>query len=74
MKHKIWLLTWDDGDTIAFEKLEDARDYAVKQVQEVADDEEDFQTALDELNESYDKYKGFYIEGWFWCNPIELYK
>lgn len=73
MKHKIWLLTWDDGsDAMAFANLEDARDYALKQIRQIIreDEKEELQLALDELNENYDVYKGFYIDGWFWCNPI----
>ena len=77
MKQKIWLLTWDDGsDTMAFANLEDAKDYALKQIRQTIreDEKEEFQLALDELNESYDVYKGFYIDGWFWCNPVVFYK
>ena len=73
MKQKIWLLTWDDGDATAFEKLEDARDYALNEVREGANAEE-IERLIRELNENYDEYKGFYIEGWFWCNAINFYR
>lgn len=75
MKHKIWLLTWDDGsDGACFEKLEDARDYAFSRARMALDEDEEYQDFVKELNDTYDEYKGFFVEGWFWCNAIELYK
>lgn len=77
MKQKIWLLTWDDGyATAAFEKLEDAKNYALNKVRETIreDEEDEYQAVVKELNDNYDEYKGFWIDGWFWCNAIEFYR
>ena len=75
MKQKIWLLTWDDGsDSVCFEKLEDARDYALSRARMALDEDEEYQDFVEELNNSYDEYRGFFVEGWFWCNAIEFYR
>ena len=79
MKQRIWLLTWDDGSIqAAFINLTDARDFVLKEVRETLrgeeDEEDEYQAFIKELNENYNEYKGFWIDGWFYCNAIELYK
>ena len=77
MKQKIWLVTFiDTNDQTAFVNLSDARDFALKQVREVIreDEEDEYQAVVKELDDNYDEYKGFWIDGWFWCNAIELYR
>ena len=63
-----------DKKTIVLPEADDERTILAAAEILREDEEDEYQAVVKELNDNYDEYKGFWIDGWFWCNAIELYK
>lgn len=70
MTHRVWILETDSENKEVFLNLEDARDFAYKQLIEWGyNPENDDYNVFKELDESYkdNKYAGFWIDELLYC-------
>lgn len=76
MIHKVWIVEVEDGHIEVFLNLEEARDYAYKQLIDWGyDPKSDEDGVFKELDESYkdSRYSGFWVDELLWCSEANYH-
>ena len=73
---KVWLLEIEGEESKVFESLIDAFLEAKATIKSWVGNgasEMDYQEWVQEMRDSFDEFKGFYLDSEIWCYPIEFF-